>query len=173
MEHPYHLYSEKRKLLNKLETLVRNFEAKSATYTEFHEDKKLDKEKKNFQLKHQILLKEIASIDAGIQQIKTQEKIDQSIKHNQAWDRIQATELASVDLTFLAFFKQFGQACVRRKRFILSINEIFEEVDLPQVMIIEILNHITRNEFEVVKSMYATDNFITGFANELSQISRN
>jgi len=169
-----YLRSEKYKLRKKLEALERNFEAKSKVYSEHSEEGKLLREKKNFQIKHDVILAEISSIDETISKIETRNKMEEDIRHKREWKEIQSELLGYPDKTFRTFFKQFGQACLKLKKPILSLSEIYQEIDLANDEMLKVLQHIKNNHenFRTVCGIREDfdNHFSTRFAKELSQI---
>lgn len=168
-----YLRSEKYKLRRKLDALERNFEAKSKIYSEHSEEKKLLREKKNFQIKREVILAELSSIDETIKKIETKRKIDADIGHKHAWKKIQSELLGYSAKEFRTFFKQFGQACLKLHVPMLSLSQIYQEIDLPDEDMLKILRHIKNSEnFSGVCGIREDfdNHFSTRFAKELSQI---
>lgn len=168
-----YLRSEKYKLQKKLDALERNFEAKSKIYSELSEEKKLLRDKKNFQMKREVILEELSSINETIKKIETKRKMEEDVRHKREWDKVQLELLGYPDKQFRTFFKQFGQACLKLKRPMLSLNQIYQEIDLADDVILKILQRIknTKNFNGVCGIRAQFDNhFYTSFAKELSQI---
>ncbi|MEM3065151.1 MAG: hypothetical protein QW177_07255 [Candidatus Nitrosotenuis sp.] len=168
-----YLRSERRKLQKKLDVLERNFEAKSQVYSEHSEDKKLLRDKKNFQIKREIILAEMSSIDENIKKIETKERMEADVRHKREWEEIKSELLEYPDKQFRSFLKQFGHACLKLKRPMLTLDEIYHEIDLADDVIQEILQLISKNDnYRGVCGIRKNfDNGLyTSFAKELSQL---
>lgn len=172
IENTDYLRSERWKLQKKLDALERNFEAKSQVYSQYSEDKKLLRDKKNFQMKREILLSEILSIDENIKKIETKKKMEADVSHKREWEKIQSELLGYSDKQLRSFLKQFGLACMKLKRSMLTQNEIYHEIDLADDVIQEILHLIAKSDYRGVcgVSKDFNDGLYTNFAKELSQI---
>lgn len=168
-----YLQSERWKLQKQLDALERNFEAKSKIYTKHSEDKKLLRDKKNFQLKREIILAEMLSIDETLKKVETKEKMEQDVRHKREWKEIESELLGYPDKQFRTFFKQFGQACLKLKRAMLALNEIYQEIELADDVLQKILQHIQRTDnYRGVCGIRSSfdGGLSTSFAKELSQL---
>lgn len=168
-----YLRSEHYKLRKKLDVLERNFEAKSKIYSEHSEEEKLLRDKKNFQIKRDVILAELSSINETISKIETKRKMEEDVRHKREWKEIQSELLGYPDEQFRTFFKQFGQACLKLNQPILSLTEIYQEIDLADDEMLKILRHIKNSEnFRMVCGIREDfdNHFSTRFAKELSQI---
>lgn len=167
-----YLRSEGWKLQKQLDTLERNFEAKSKIYSKHSEDKILHKNKKNFQLKHEIILAEMSSIDENIKKIEAKKRIEADIAHKREWENIKSDLVAYPDKHFRSFFRQFGQSCLKLKKPMLTIGEIYQEIDLEDDILLKILQHIKSESYRGVCgiSMSFDGGLFTRFAKELSKI---
>jgi hypothetical protein len=166
-----YLRSEYWKLQKQLDALERNFEAKSKVYSNHSEDEKLQRDKKNFQLKREIILAEMSSIDENIKKIETQEKMERDVAHKREWENIESELIGYPQKDFRSFFKQFGEACLRLKKPIMTIDEIYQEIDLNDEILLKIIHHI-KNNFRGVCGISKSfdEGLSTRFARELSKI---
>lgn len=166
-----YLSSERQKLLRQLDALERNFEAKSKVYIKHSEEKKLEKAKKEFQIKREIIETEIASIDENIKKIETQQRIDEDISYKREWEKIKSELIGYPDKDFRDFIKQFALSCIKLKRPLLNLDELFHEIELPDETIRKSLSIIRSNGYGGVCGIRVDDNFITTqFYRELSKI---
>lgn len=166
-----YLRSEYWKLQKQLDALERNFEAKSKVYSEHSETKKLQRDKKNFQLKREIILAEMSSINENIKKIETQEKMERDVAHKHEWKNIESELLGYTQKDFRSFFKQFGEACLRLKKPMMTIDEIYQEIDLDDETLGKIINHIKKNFHGVCGISKSFDyGLSTRFARELAKI---
>ena len=166
-----YLRSEHWKLQKQLDVLERNFEAKSKVYSKYSEEKKLQKDKKNFQLKREIILTEMSSIDENIKKIETQEKMEQDVRHKHECENIESELLGYPQKDFRVFFRQFGEACLKLEKPMLSIDEIYQEIDLEDEILLKIIHHIKNSVIGVCGIRKSFDSGLsTRFARELSKI---
>ncbi len=119
------LLRERQKLQRKLDALERNFEAKSKVLKKHNEDKKLERAKKDFQIKREIWLTEIASIEEEIKQKNTQRRIQEDIDHKREWEKVKLELMKYPDKEFREFIKQFAKTCVKRQKPAMKLEELF------------------------------------------------
>ena len=132
-----HLISERQKLVRQLNTLERKFEAKSQVYIKHSEDKKLEKAKKDFQINREILEAEIASIEENIKKREIERHIADDIYHKREWGKIKSELIGYPDKDFRNFLKQLAQSCIKLKRPLINLDEIYQEIELPDEIIIK------------------------------------
>ena len=99
--------------------------------------------------------------------------MEEDVRHKREWKEIQSELLGYPDKPFHTFFKQFGQACLKLNRPILSLTEIYQEIDLADDEMLKVLQHIKNSEnFRMVCGIREDfdNHFSTRFAKELSQI---
>lgn len=166
-----YLRSERWKLKKQLDVLERDFEAKSKIYSKHSEDKKLERAKKNFQIKQEIIESKISSIEENIKKIQTKKRMEEDVAHKREWENIKSELMGYSDKNFRSFLKQFGQSCIKLKRPMLKLEEIYQEIDLPAEIIIEIIQLIKNKGYRGVCGITSFDDWVsTRFARELSKI---
>lgn len=166
-----YLRSERWKLQKELDILERKFEAKSKVYSKHSENKKLEKAKKDFQIKREIIETEISSIDENIKKIETSKRMEADISHKHEWENIKSELIGYPNNDFRNFLKQFALVCIKLKRSALKLDELYQEIELPDEIINESLQIIKNNGYRGVCGIRADYGFIsTQFARELSEI---
>jgi len=166
-----YLSSERWKLKKQLDALERNFEAKSKVYSKHSEDKKLEKAKKDFQIKREIIESEISSIDENIKKIETSKRMEADVSHKREWENIKSELMGYPDKDFRNFLKQFAQACIKLRRPTLKLDELYQEIELPDEIINKSLQVIKNNRYHGVCGIRIDYGFIsTQFVRELSEI---
>lgn len=159
------------KLKRKLEQLERNFEAKSKVLKAHDEDKKLEKAKKDFQIKRETILVEIEVIEEELKQQTIQRRIKEDIEHKKRWEKIKLELTKYPDKEFREFIKQFAKACVKQGRGIIPPEELFFKVELPDDIIHKSILLIKNSDYGEICGINARYGFIsTAFAKELSEI---
>jgi len=165
------LRSERLKLKRQMEQLERKFEAKSLVLSKYSEDKKLERAKKDFQQKHEMLQAEIDSIDEEIKKEETERRMQADVEHKRDWERIKSELMGYPDKDFREFMKQFAKSCIKLKRGVASLDELFHTIELPDETIRKSIQMIRNNGHEGICGIRIDYDFIqTRFARELSEI---
>lgn len=62
----------------------------------------------------------MSSIDENIKKIEKKQKMEADVRHKREWEEIKSELLGYPDKQFRNFLKQFGQACLKLKKPMLT-----------------------------------------------------